>query len=104
MLEEEGKSFGAKTDQVGCLDEAIRRLEGTVGAVDEVGNRMFLTGCLDTAELTDDFCVGVPSETDIVDGSAWVGATCTEYEKGGDQSCHQLVAQVQKFCTAVFGP
>jgi hypothetical protein len=62
--------------------------------------RLWLAGCLDSARQTEGLCAGVPEETAILGSAAWRVAQCDAHHLGGDSTCPNILAEVQKHCAA----
>ncbi len=98
--EAEGEAFGMGAAQPGCVNEAMRRVDGC-GELDplceaEVG--IFIEACLQVASPTPGFCDGVPEESSIMDSATWRLATCQNLGRGGDEACGRILGSVQKYC------
>lgn len=93
----EGSAVGKKTDNQGCLDEALSRYRQNQGFAGGISSGLFLTGCLDASRPTPGFCDEVPKPTEFIRAAQWQIRKC---EGAGlpDQYCRQLYAQVQQFC------
>ena len=95
----EGETFGATTDQQGCLKEALLKLDG-LSATDISGmlsNRFFFTGCLQASQATPNFCDGVPAPTEMMASVKWRAQKCVAL-KSKHQQCGNLLGEVQNFC------
>ena len=94
---EQGIEFGQKTDERGCLTEAISRYKRNRGFSSAMTTAIFLRGCLDTSRPTPGFCDQVPGPTEIFKGAQWQMKQC---EDAGitDSYCGQIFAQVQQYC------
>ena len=63
----EGREFGLKTDNNGCINEGLSQTKNTpftdinTGAV----KRVFVEECLTASRPVNDFCEGVPSAFDV---------------------------------------
>ncbi|HEV2913696.1 MAG TPA: hypothetical protein VGX92_10495 [Pyrinomonadaceae bacterium] len=93
----EGVELGRKTDNQGCLSEALRRHREHPGFSDAIANNLFLNGCLDASRPTTGFCDGVPRSTEFIESTRWAVRKCTE-ENLSDSYCGQIFTQVQKYC------
>lgn len=62
--QEKGKQFGKTTDQLGCMNEGLKRAQqfGVFDISLIVENEMFVHGCLRSSRATPGFCDSVPSE------------------------------------------
>jgi hypothetical protein len=94
----EGKEFGARTDNQGCVDEGVARQRKAVGFGELMKSGIFLRSCLDASRPVPNFCDGVPGALQFVKAVEWRKAQCEKYGLGQDQQCPQLFQQVQQFC------
>ena len=94
---EQGREFGKKTDEQGCLDEAITRYKDNRGFTGSITSGLFLRGCLDASRPTPGFCDQVPGQSEIIKSARW---QLEQAKKAGidDQYGRQLFAQVQQAC------
>lgn len=93
----EGSEIGKRTDNQGCLDEALSRYRQNRGFVGGMSTGLFLTGCLDSSRPTPGFCDDVPGRREFIKSAQWQIRKC---EEAGlpDQYCRQLYSQVQQYC------
>jgi hypothetical protein len=103
-LQEEGKAamkegahFGSGKPITACLDEALRRLTPETGIMDEAKNKQFFSACMKVADMTPDFCVGVPPRGEIMQTATWAVAKCNELGRN-DKECTRLVGAIQERC------
>lgn len=95
----EGTAFGGKTDERGCLAEALRRIEGDAGFRAGIAASMFVNACLETCETSKGFCDDVPPSSEILASGGWRAARCRE--AGLDATvCGTILNQVQTHCDA----
>lgn len=94
---EEGRTFGEGTDQNGCVDEGLRRVEGksSIAAIAPVG---FVSACLQTAAESEGFCDEVPKATDIFDSVFWPQGHCEEMDSGSIEGCQAIMQVVMGYC------
>ena len=93
----EATVFGAATDQVTCLTEALRRHEDCNDDDCRLLSRVFLTTCLSTSRLSKDFCVTVPSPAAVVETTVWRTRMCDKGRQLPSQ-CYAFFRTLQKFC------
>lgn len=93
----DGAEFGVRTDNKGCLAEAIRRHRADDSITGSIGNNLFLRGCLESSRKTVNFCNGVPPESEFTKSIQWRLSKCRD-ENLNDSQCGQLFAQVQSYC------
>jgi len=94
----EGAEYGRRTDNEGCLNEAVARHARVEGFTQIINNHVFLRGCLETSRPTHGFCDGVPRLTEFMKGIGWQAQQCQRYGLKAEQQCGQLFQQVQQFC------
>lgn len=94
---EEGTAFGKKTDNQGCVTEALARHKANPGFKESIANNIFFRSCLKSSRPTDGFCEAVPKRTEFIKSAQWQKEQCT---KAGfnDSYCPQLYSQVQLYC------
>lgn len=95
---EDGKAFGAGTDNRGCLTEAISRHKANTGFAESIKTNLFLRSCLKSSRPTPGFCDGVPKASEIMKTVAWQREQCTREGLSSDSYCGQLFSQVQQHC------
>ena len=95
---EEGQEYGRRTDDVGCLNEAVARQARVGGFRDMLKNNFFMRSCLEVARPTPGFCDGVPGRLDFMKSIAWQAQECKRYGLGPEQQCSQFFQQIQQFC------
>jgi hypothetical protein len=93
----EGAQFGIGTDNEGCVAEAVSRhnVDHSFGTV--INTRLFLTGCLTTAEPVEGFCDAVPEQTAFMESARWQTEQCKQAGLT-DGLCPQMFTEVQKYC------
>jgi hypothetical protein len=94
---EQGREFGKKADEQGCLDESIVRYKGDRGFTGSIASGLFLRSCLEASRPTHGFCDQVPGQSEIIKSARW---QLEQAEKAGihDQYGRQLFSQVQQYC------
>jgi hypothetical protein len=95
----DGMQAGRTMDSQQCVAEAVKRHRRDPGFGSAVKTRLFLTGCLKTAEPVDGFCDEVPRTTEFRESIGWQLAQCHGHELN-DTYCGQLFSEVQKYCDA----
>jgi hypothetical protein len=96
----EGRDFGRKTDNQGCVDESISRYEKEPGLTATISNGLFMRGCLESSRPTPGFCDDVPRQTEFIKSAQWRISQCRRVELEKDTNCQNLFAPVQQFCEA----
>src|SRR5215471_11865774 len=56
----EGRDFGGKTDNQGCVDESITRYKKEPGISTTISTSLFMRACLESSRSTPGFCDEVP--------------------------------------------
>jgi hypothetical protein len=94
----EGEEYGRRTDNEGCVNEAVARHSHAEGFGDMLKNTIFLRTCLDASRPTPGFCDGVPRQVEFLKGAQWQLQQCKRYGLRPEQQCTQIFQQVQQFC------
>jgi hypothetical protein len=94
----EGVEYGRRTDNEGCLNEAVARQARADGFADLVKNNVFMRACLEASRPTPGFCDDVPRQTEFMKAIAWQQRQCQHYGLPPEKQCSQLFGQVQQFC------
>ena len=97
-LVEEGQEAGRKTDNQGCVDQAVARYKGEPGFTNGISSGIFMESCLRVSSPTPGFCNEVPRETEFIKSGKWQQAQCERVGLGSDQYCRQLFQGVERFC------
>jgi hypothetical protein len=96
----EGREFGEKTSDRGCVEEAVTRHKNSNGFGDRIRINIFLRGCLEASAQTVGFCEAVPSASEFTDSLNWQLRQCHEHGLTTETQCQQLFSQVQQFCAS----
>ena len=94
----EGEEYGRRTDNEGCVNEAVARHSHAEGFGDMIKDTIFLRTCLDASRPTPGFCDGVPHQIEFIRGAQWQLQQCKRYGLRPEQQCTQIFQQVQQFC------
>jgi hypothetical protein len=94
----EAEEYGRRTDNEGCLNEAIARHNRSDGFKDMIKTNLFLRICLERSRPTQGFCDGVPLQTEFIKSAQWQMQQCGRYNLKAEKQCGQLFQQVQQFC------
>jgi len=97
-IEKVAKEFGAKTDNEGCLNEAVSRHKSDKSITGRISTTAFLTVCLQESKPSPGFCDGVPASGEILKSGAWRLKKCADAGLQNDQGCQQLFGVVQSYC------
>jgi hypothetical protein len=95
---DEAKEYGRRTDNEGCLNEAVARHARAEGLGDIFKNTLFLRICLDSSRPTPGFCDNVPHQLEFTRSVQWQLEQCKRYGLSPEKQCGQLFQQVQQFC------
>lgn len=95
---DEGRRFGASTDNNGCVAETVASYKKEPGFTKAITTQLFLSGCLPASRATEGFCDDVPAQTEIRKSVNWQLDQCARAGLTGDSYCGQLFSPVQKFC------
>src|SRR5215475_6410295 len=94
----EAKEFGAKTDNEGCLKEALSRHKSDKSITGRISTSAFLTVCLQESAPSPGFCEGAPANGEIMKSANWRLKKCAEAGLQDDQGCQQIFGAVQGYC------
>lgn len=99
--EAEGRAAGESMDSRGCVDRAVADYRKDRGPISALSRRLWLKGCLETAEEDYSFCPKITAEgtfDQVREVLAAQSAFCETRGLGSDQNCQQLVEEVHDFC------
>ena len=94
----EGKDFGSRTDNQGCVDEGLARYKKDPGLSSVISNSVFMRACLEASRPTSGFCNNVPKQTEFIKTAQWRMNQCRQAGLGSDNNCQNLFTPVQQFC------
>ena len=101
---QEGIAAGQQTDQSGCLEEALQRVESCSGSEYRctVDGGTFFKACWENSLPSVGLCDAVPPyhEKATDDDKAWVKERCTELEVRA-KGCRLIMRQQQQLCSAI---
>src|SRR3954471_20046062 len=95
---DEGREYGRRTDNEGCVGEAVARHKRVGGLGDMISNGIFFRGCLDASRATPGFCDDVPTRLEFMKSARWQLDECKHYGLAPESQCGQLFPQGQQFC------
>jgi hypothetical protein len=98
QIGKEAKEFGARTDNEGCLKEALARYKRDKSLTGQISTQGFLLVCLPASEPSPGFCDGVPQQNEGMESDNWTLKKCSDAGMQNDQICHQLFSAVQSYC------
>jgi len=93
----EGRNFGLRSDNQGCVDEGALRYKKEPGLFNSLKYGSFIDGCLTTSRGTPGFCDHVPLG-DLMKMASWREAQCQRYDLANDRNCQGLLTPVMMFC------
>lgn len=94
----EGKDFGRKSDNQGCVDESVSRYKKEPGFTGSIATSLFMQTCLQNSRPTPGFCDEVPKQTEFMKSAQWRVEQCRQVDLAKDNYCQQLFGGVQQFC------
>ena len=94
----EGKDFGHKSDNQGCVDESISRYKKEPGFASTISNAIFMRACLESSRPTRGFCEDVPRQIEFLKSAQWRVSQCARVDLEKDSNCQNLFTPVQQFC------
>jgi hypothetical protein len=98
QVEKESKDFGAKTDNEGCLKEALSRHKNDKSITGQISTTIFLGTCLQKSAPSPGFCDGIPAKGEIIKSNNWKLKKCSDAGLQNDQGCQQILDAVQEYC------
>jgi hypothetical protein len=99
--EDAGREAGAALDSRGCVEQAVAGYRKERGPISAISHRLWLKGCLETAEPDVSICPVIRSEgtfDQVREVLAAQTAFCREHDLGADQNCQHLADEVFEFC------
>jgi len=98
-----GAEFGRNSDQQGCFDSALQRIEACQQTEYNctISGGFYLKACWQQSLPSDNFCAGVPAFSDEMseDDKAWIKDSC--FELGATaKGCRLLMKQKMQHCSA----
>ena len=94
----EAKDFGEKTDNQGCVNEAMSRYKAEPGFGKAISTTIFMRICLDNSKDTPGFCDDVPKQREFMKTAQWRRDQCQRFDLSRDSNCSNLFAPIQQFC------
>ena len=94
----EGKDFGHKSDNQGCVDESISRYKKEPGFSSSIATSIFMQACLQNSRPTPGFCDQVPKQAEFMKTAQWRLEQCRRVDLSSDNYCQHLFIPVQQFC------
>ena len=98
QIGKDAKEFGAKTDNEGCLKEALARHKRDKSLTGQISTQGFLLVCLQASEPSQGFCDDVPHPDESMQSADWTLKKCSDAGLLNDQSCHVILSAVQAYC------
>lgn len=97
-VDKEAKEFGAKTNNEGCLQEALSRHKNDKSITGQISTNIFLGICLQESAPSPGFCDGIPAKGEIIKSNNWKLKKCSDAGLQNDQGCQQIMDAVQEYC------
>src|SRR5260370_41777007 len=94
----EGKNFGGRSDNQGCVDEGISRYKKEPGFTSAISTSLFMQSCLDASRATPGFCDEVPKATEFMMSAQSRVDQWRRIDLSRDNYCQQLLQPVEQFC------
>ncbi|MEZ5365943.1 MAG: hypothetical protein R2748_27330 [Bryobacterales bacterium] len=94
---DEGREFGESSNEQGCLDESLKRADGT-GAFSALAPSIFFKACLEKAPAANGFCEGTPDATQFLALATWPQGQCAEAGMPNNQGCLQVMQAKLEHC------
>lgn len=91
-----GRRFGEGKPAEACIDAAMERVRQVDNLRANVRTRVFVDGCLNTANVSATFCAGVPNG--IIDMAKWTVIECGKRGLTGNQGCSQVLSAWSSYC------
>jgi hypothetical protein len=98
QIGKEAKEFGARTDNEGCLKEALARHKRDKSITGQISTQGFLLVCLQASEPSPGFCDGIPQQDERMESANWTLKKCSDAGMQNDQSCQLLFGAIQSYC------
>jgi len=95
----EGQEYGKGKTTEQCADAAIKRLGSTAFDISkQVSAQMFITGCLQTAQRSEELCATAPRQTEVIKIGQWSAEQCKKRNSDNPQGCAQMFQLVAASC------
>ena len=98
QIGKDAKEFGAKTDNEGCLKEALARHKRDNSLTGQILTHGFLSACLEASKPSQGFCDGVPQPDEEMQSADWTLKKCSNLGLQNDQTCDVILIPVQAYC------
>lgn len=99
-----GQAAGAELDSAGCVAQVMADYKRDTGPISALSARLWLDGCLQTAELETGICPEMTGDTTLKrvgEVIAWRQTFCNRHGLPTDQGCPQIALGIEEFC---YGP
>ena len=97
-VEKEAKEFGSRSNNEGCLNEALARHKRDKSIKGQISTQLFFAVCLNQSEPAPGFCDGVPPKGEIMKSINWTLKKCSDSGLQNDQGCQRMFGVVQEYC------
>lgn len=99
----QGKEFGASTDQQGCVSESLRQFaefkeNNFLVRLQQLHISKFTEGCLTASRPTKDFCENVPKPGRFLSSEEWGIKKCKAAGLNYEGPCTAIFVEVVKTC------
>lgn len=94
----DGRKFGKTVTDTECIAHGLELDDKCYGFECRIRNSVWLGGCLEASTKTEGTCDGVPPPDSIIESAAWRVSQCNRANRHS-QSCPELFAAVQRFCS-----
>ena len=94
----EGRDYGLKSDNQGCVDQSVSRYKKERGVGSAISTSLFMRACLQSSKPTPGFCNDVPRQTEFIKSAEWRLSQCRHFDLSSDSNCNNLFTPVQQFC------
>jgi hypothetical protein len=84
----EGEEYGRRTDNEGCLNEAVARQARAEGFRDMLKNSIFTRSCLEASRPTPGFCDAVPRQVEFMKAISWQMQQCKQLRPAAREAVH----------------
>ena len=98
---EDGQKSGADLTESSCVSVSIERHKADTNRSfgSALRNNHWLSGCLNSSKPQEQFCLSVPSQSEILASAMWSTKMCTQ-SGVDDPTCPNLMQSVSKYCSS----
>lgn len=95
---EEGLRAGLANSESQCVSDALARYSTERGIPTAIAGSLWLDGCLQSSRFEQDFCIGVPKESEFIATAQWRSTRCAGFGMQQDAGCRNIAGRVQIYC------